>query len=173
MNSRRLACLSVVLNTPGLSVQAVAAEARIPENQASINLRALQARGLLVARRDGVHIRYYAEADPLVEHAADVLSAVRRELGNARGAEAVLVTLRAFTHSRRLTLLGCLLRTSELTTDALVAKTLFSQPAVWRHLTTLRGAGLIRETQKAQWKIEPNNRLPSLARALLDVLKRA
>jgi hypothetical protein len=43
MNERRLACLSVVLANPGLSVGEIARMAEISENQASINLRALQA----------------------------------------------------------------------------------------------------------------------------------
>ena len=173
MNERRLTCLDVVLRSPGLSVKEVAAEARIPENQASINLRALQARGLLAARRDGVHIRYFAEPDPLVEHAAEVLKAVRRELGGANGAGAVLVTLRAFTHARRLTILGHLMTVNEAATDVIVGKTRISQPAVWRHLATLRDAGLVCETEKARWQVMPRRRLIGLAKTLLDVIKRA
>ena len=171
MNERRLACLNVVLGSPGLSVKEIAAEAHLPENQASINLRAFQARGLLSARRDGVHIRYFAEPDPLVDHASEVLKAIRRELRRT-SVEAVLVTLRAFTHPRRLTILGCLLNTDEAAADGIVAKTRISQPAVWRHLATLSGAGLVRETKKAHWQVAPNNRLSGLAKTLLDEIKR-
>mgnify|MGYP001189133913 CR=1 FL=1 len=110
MNERRLACLDAVLKTPGLSVGEAAHEVGFPENQTSINLRALQARGLLTARRDGRWIRYFPEADPLVQHAAMVLNAVRREWQGRNGLKEkrLIETLRAFTHSRRLTILKCL-----------------------------------------------------------------
>lgn len=136
-----------------------------------MNLRALHSRGLLAARRDGVHIRYFAEPDPLVDHSKAVLKAVRRELGRA-SAEAVLVTLRAFTHARRLTILRHLVNVSEAATDAVVAKTRISKPAVWRHLTTLLGAGLVRETKKARWQVVPRTRLSGLANTLLEVIRR-
>jgi DNA-binding transcriptional ArsR family regulator len=172
MNERRLACLAVVLRAPGLSVGKIAVESRMPENQASINLRALQARGLIAARRDGVHIRYFAEPDPLVDHAAELLGAVRLELRRAGGRRAALATLRAFTHARRLTILRHLALRGGATVETLVAKTRISQPAVWRHLTTLLGAGLVCATEQARWQVMPGKRLSGLAKTLLNVIIR-
>lgn len=173
MNERRLACLSVVLKSPGLSVGVIAAESGLPENQASINLRALQARGLIVARRDGVHIRYFPEPDPLVNHAATVLEAVRRELKNGAGHKAgrLMGTLRAFTHARRLTILKCLTLRAEATCEEIVSRARISQPAVWRHMETLRSAGLVSVTRNGVWKLVARRNLSLVARTLLDVIE--
>ncbi len=172
MNERRLTCLSVVLNSPGVSVGEVADEAGLPENQASINLRALQARGLLTARRDGRWIRYFPEPDPLVQHAAAVLDAVRRELksGLEHQVEPLMETFRAFTHSRRLTILKYLALLNKATCEEIVSKTRISQPAVSRHLETLRGAGLVSTVENGVWKLAARNELSALARALLDMV---
>jgi DNA-binding transcriptional ArsR family regulator len=174
MNERRLACLAVVLKTPGLSVGEIAVASGVPENQASMNLRALQARGLLVARRSGVHIRYFPEPDPLVKDAAVVLKAVRRELknGNGRETEGLRETLRAFTHSRRLTLLKCLTSQKEMLCETLVSKTRISRPAVCRHLETLRNAGLVRANEVGGWQLTPRSRLSALAKTLLEVIEK-
>jgi len=173
MNERRLACLAVVLKTPGLSVGEIAVEAGLPQNQASMNLRTLQARGLIVARREGVHIRYFAEPDPLVNHASAVLEAVRRELKNGDGhkSDRLLETLRAFTHSRRLTILKCLALQAEATTEELVVRARISQPAVWRHLKTLRTSGLVSATKDGAWKLMARRSLPALAHKLLHVIE--
>jgi DNA-binding transcriptional ArsR family regulator len=172
MNERRLACLAVVLKTPGLSVGEIAVESGVPENQASMNLRTLQARGLMVARRQGVHIRYFAEPDPLVEHAATVLDAVCRELkgGSGHEAEKLLVTLRAFTHSRRLTILKCLMLQNETACETVASRTRISQPSVWRHLGTLRNAGLACETTDGTWQLVAKEGLPAFAQTLLAVI---
>lgn len=174
MNVRRLACLAIVLKSPGLSVGKIAVKAGIPENQTSMNLRALQARGLLSARRDGRWIRYFPEPDPLVNHAAAVLDAVRRELrgGNERDTNGLRTTLCAFTHSRRLTILKCLMLQDEITCETVASRTRISKPAVWRHLETLRNAGLVYETKDGLWLLMARKRLPALAQKLLDVIQK-
>ena len=141
----------------------------MPENQASINLRALQARGLLAARRDGRWIRYFAEADPLVKHASTVLTAVRRELRSAGETEELIETLRAFTHSRRLTILRCLLQQCGATREVIVLRTHISRPAVCRHLGTLCRAGLVVPTSDGAWRLVARRRLSALRLTLLDV----
>lgn len=173
MNERRLACLAIILKSPGLSVGSVADQAGVPENQASINLRALQSRGLLAAKRDGRWIRYFPEADPLVRHAAKVLNAVRRELGSGDKPEMekLAETLRAFTHSRRLTILKCLTLHSGLTVDGIVAKARISQPAVSRHMETLRRSGLVFATSGGVWRLTARRRLSALAKTLLAVIE--
>jgi DNA-binding transcriptional ArsR family regulator len=174
MNERRLACLVTVLKSPGLSVGEVAEEAGVPENQASINLRALQARGLLTARRDGRWIRYFPEPDPLVKHAVAVLNAVGRALRTGHGgAEAITETLRAFTHSRRLTILKCLTLRQGISGEGIVAATGISQPAVWRHLETLRRSGVVSVTKDGAWGLAAKKKLSALARALLEVIEKS
>lgn len=171
MNERRLACLAVVSESPGLSVGEVAVKAGLPENQASINLRALQARGLMVARRDGRWIRYFAQPDPLVKHAAAVLEAVRRKLKNPCGAEKLVRTLRAFTHSRRLTILKLLMRQDEAASEVIASRTRISRPAVCRHLDTLRRAGLVVQTKDGAWRLAASSRLTVLEKTFLSVVE--
>lgn len=173
MNERRLACLAVVSETPGLSVGNIAERAGIPENQASINLRALQARGLLTARRDGRWIRYFAEADPLVEHASTVLTAVRLELRKGGATEQLIEALRAFTHSRRLAILRCLTLQRGATCEELVLRTHISRPAVCRHLSTLCRAGLVVPMNDGVWRLMARRRLSALRLALLGVVAHA
>lgn len=173
MNVRRLACLSVVLKTPGLSVGEIAVVSGVPENQTSINLRALQARGLIAARRKGAHIRYFPEPDPLVNHAATVLEAVRRELKSGGGHKTgrLMDTLRAFTHSRRLTILKCLTLQADAATEEIVVRARISQPAVWRHMQALRASGLVCMTKDGAWKLMARRSLPAFARTLLTVIE--
>lgn len=170
MNDSRLSCMAAVLDTAGLSVGEIAKAAAIPENQASVNLRALQSRGLLTARRDGRFIRYFPEADPLVEHAAIALVAVRRELAGVGGLRQARLarTLRAFSHSRRLTILRCLLLEKDATCEEIVAATRISQPAVSRHLETLRLAGLIISLNNGAWRLVEDKKLPAIARTFLN-----
>ena len=105
-NSRRLACLKTVLAHPDLTVESVAERTGLPEDQASLCLRALQARGLLQARRQSRWVLYRPEPDPCVPVAAPLLGALRHALLDDRLTEhEIRRSLTAFTHPRRLTIL--------------------------------------------------------------------
>ncbi len=77
-NSRRLACLKAVFANPGSSVEAIAEAAHIPHAQASLCLRALQARGLIRAERQSRWVRYSPVPDSSVPSAAPILTALQR-----------------------------------------------------------------------------------------------
>jgi DNA-binding IclR family transcriptional regulator len=171
MNKRRLHCLKAVFDFPLATVSEIAAKAKIPENQASINLRALQARGLITAVRKSRWTHYLPEADPLVEHARDTLEAIRCALAKRNSTTDTLITLRAFTHSRRLAILIVLQRQATATAEQLRAATDISLPAVWRHLATLCESGLVfHDADTDEWRLVAQHKRTLLAKRLLSIV---
>ncbi len=76
-NRRRLRLMQYLMRHSDLTVSAIADEARMPLSVASQYLRALNARGLLQARRVGRSVIYRVEADPAVPQAEPLLKALR------------------------------------------------------------------------------------------------
>ena len=146
-SARRIACLSSVLKQPGGSVGEVAAQARIPKDQASLCLRALQSRGLILARRESRWVRYWPEPDPLVLSAAPILAGLRRALVSEKlTAKRIIHCLTAFTHPRRLVILRCLQKKASMTFETLSQASQVSPPALYRHLKKLGERGLVQES---------------------------
>ena len=149
-NARRIACLKAVLKCPGRCVGEVAKVARVGESQASLALRALQARGLIVARRESRWVRYFPETDPLVPAAAPIVAGFRQAvLHDGASAKKVLRCLTAFTHPRRLVLLRCLQKQGPLSFEALSKKSRISLPALYRHLKKLESRQLVFQQEEA------------------------
>jgi DNA-binding transcriptional ArsR family regulator len=143
-NLRRLACLKAVLAEPGAAVGDVADKIGIPPNQASLALRALQARGLLSATREGRAVRYSPVPDPLVDSAKPLLSALRRLLTARDVSEKeIFHAATAFTHPRRLAMVSCLARRGPLPAETLAAANGISYPAATRHIKKLASREII------------------------------
>jgi DNA-binding IclR family transcriptional regulator len=172
MNPNRLACLRSVIRQADQTVGEIANNVKLPPNQASMILRLLQSRGLIASHRKSRWTYYHAEADPLVEHAERVLAAFQAGYRTKPFSDrAVLSTLRAFTHPRRLTLLRLFETRTNVTAEWLMAHARLSQPALWRHARTLKESGLIDYSEKKQtWNLRPQKSLHPLARALLKAL---
>ena len=152
-SARRIACLSAVLKQPGGCVGEVAAQAHIPKDQASLCLRSLQARGLILARRESRWVRYWPEPDPLVPAAAPILTGMRRALVNEKlPANRIIHCLTAFTHPRRLIILRCLQKKGSMTFETLSQASQVSPPALYRHLKKLGNRGLVQECD-AGWAL--------------------
>jgi DNA-binding transcriptional ArsR family regulator len=97
-NPNRLRCLKVVLEEPASAVGEIAERTQVSICRASECLRALQARGLIQARRESRWVRDVAVPDPLVAGTRPLLNALRRVLLTQRQKEeAVMRTLTAFT----------------------------------------------------------------------------
>lgn len=167
-NRRRLACLRAVLQSPGSTVGEVAAAAVLPEDQASLCLRALQARGLLHGSRVSRWVHYYPAPDPLVPVAAPLLDAVRHALLKTRmGAPQIISCLTAFTHPRRLSILRTLLRGGQVSFTGLARAGQMSEAALFRHLMKLSVRGVVVE-EDDKWALNPS---PSaLTRAFLSLI---
>jgi len=147
-NQRRLDCLRAVLTNPGSTVEDVASIANIPESQASLCLRALQARGLIHPQRLSRWVKYTPIPDESVPIAAPVLEAMRRSLlVNKLGNQEIMHTLTAFTHPRRLVILRAIHRSgTPQSTGSLSTLTKISIPALLRHLTKLEQRYLVLKT---------------------------
>jgi DNA-binding transcriptional ArsR family regulator len=169
-SSRRLACLSAVLTHPDGTVEELAGIAGVPVDQASLCLRALQARGLISPQRHSRWVRYSPLTDPLVPSAAPVLAAMRRALlDDKMSAEAVTGELTAFTHLRRLAVLRVLGQHGSLSPERLSVLTQISPPALLRHLNKLLRHGLVRHERRGKWSAAS---APSqLAKALLALIR--
>ncbi len=168
-NPRRLRCLRAVLRCPGLAVGEVASAAKLPQDQASLCLRALQARGLLHGARDGRWVRYYPLPDPLVPTAAPILAGVSRALAKGRVADRALIRcLTAFTHPRRLCILRLLKRGGAVTSGSLLRTGRMSEAALFRHLNKLAARGIVGETD-GMWALQKKQgALEKVFLALLD-----
>jgi DNA-binding IclR family transcriptional regulator len=169
MNRNRLACLKAVIAHPMSSVGEIAGVADLPENQASMNLRSLQARGLLSVTRKSRWVYYSPDSDPQVEHAATVLEAMRLAF-RSRSDRNIRLTLTAFTHVRRLTILSALSRRPSVSVDALVGLTHISRTALCRHLRTLQAARFVVAHDDETWSLSPVSSLNPLAYSLLGAI---
>jgi DNA-binding transcriptional ArsR family regulator len=104
---------------------------------ASLYLRALNARGLLAARRLGRHVFYHAEADASMTAASALLDAIRKEAaGHSDPVQPLYRAATAFTHPRR-TLIVRALAAGPADFAALRADTGISRDALGRHLRKL------------------------------------
>ncbi|MEI7899787.1 MAG: ArsR family transcriptional regulator [bacterium] len=155
-NPQRLACLKEVLLHPDTTVEEIAAATALPHNKASLGLRALQARGLIRVRRHSRWAHYLPHPDPLVPCAAPILAAMKRVLIAAPVQKgAIIATLTAFTHPRRLSILKRLsLHPLPLTEDTLAVTTHISPPALLRHLKNLQARALAARSD-AGWRLQP------------------
>ncbi|MDR2849986.1 MAG: transcriptional regulator [Verrucomicrobiota bacterium] len=155
-NKQRLQCLEKVLKTPGTNVAEIARLCRIRPNQASMSLRTLQARGLILSVRESRWVRYYPQADPIVPSAGPILAGMSRALLTDRMAHAdVLRCLTAFTHPRRLTILSLLRPRSPVPFAELSRKSQVSPMALSRHLLKLQKRGLIATDGEGNWTLLP------------------
>jgi len=77
-----------VLLHPGETVGDVAVAAGLPQDQASLCLRDLQARGLIHASRESRWVHYFPSPDPLVASATPILAAVSNALLKEQASDA-------------------------------------------------------------------------------------
>ena len=168
-NLNRLACLKFILENPAASVGETAEDLKVPVNQASQFLRALQSRGLIQANRDGRAVRYLAQPDPLVPSAAPILQAMRQELiHRKRSAQEVKRIMTAFTHPRRIVVLARLQQYGGNTEETLAAVTDISPRALKRHLEKLLSRGLV-FLENETWQVTSS--ATGLAKVLLALCK--
>lgn len=168
-HEKRLACLKSVLEQPDQTVGEIAKRLHVAKNQASLFLRALQARGLIGARRQSRWVYYAPDPDPLIPGSDRLLAALRRALvDEKRPASEVRFMLTGFTHPRRLAILHSLSEDRSVTFLDLAGATRISLPALSRHLVKLSARGLVRCCSDQEWRLSPPS--SHLAKTLLELI---
>jgi DNA-binding transcriptional ArsR family regulator len=141
-NQKRLRLLQYVIANPLSTVAHMASALHIPDPVASEYLRALNARGLLRAKRQGRFVLYEAAADISIPVAGILLAAIQDALNSQSELKDILNNLTGFTHPRRIELMRAI---SSGTADlrSLKAKTGNSKQSLTRHLRKLRRRGYV------------------------------
>jgi DNA-binding transcriptional ArsR family regulator len=166
-NERRLACLGTVLKCPGVIVEDVAEANGIPPSTTSVMLRALQARGLIAARRTSRWVAYFPHPDPLVPSAEPILDAVSASFGRGASYREVFREVTAFTHPRRLLILRQLQLESPMDIGMLAGRCGMSLRAAYRHTGKLAARGLVSVDRTVVSLVPPRAPIPSTLLSLV------
>ena len=143
-NRTRLRILALLIDDPGQRVTAVAEQLEMSVPAASLNLRALEARGLLQARRSGKYVEYSPVSDADAEPLGELLKALRSQLRRGSGAvDEIFQAATAFTHPRRIELFRQI-HAGEADLAQLRRATRISARALHRHAAKLEARHLIR-----------------------------
>lgn len=162
-NRTRLKLLGVLLRRPGLTVSAAAEHLKLPLPVASQYLRALEARGILTARRVGRQVEYRPSPATTAGPGPKLVAALR--LVFQRETEPVETVFRlatAFTHPRRIEVYRALQGEPRLL-GQLQTTTRISVRALLRHVRKLEARGFL-ESQQGRYKVA--NRRDALGREL-------
>jgi DNA-binding MarR family transcriptional regulator len=156
-NHNRLKLLALVFKTPGQTVTDLARQANLSLPVASQYLRALEARGLISARRAGRQVNY-EPAKPDATVSAELISALRRTLQKGdKAADTIYKAATAFTHPRRVELMQVLDESHDF--NELQALTGISFRAVWRHVDKLEARGFVERLKGKYVAREPSDRV--------------
>lgn len=142
-NSTRLNIFNLVRQHPGLTVSAVAGRLILPLPVTSQYLRAMEARGLLVARREGRWVRYRcafpAPGEPLGKLVAALQGVFRQQTNPI---ETIYRATTAFCHPRRIEIYRAL-KAKACSLAQLQEITGISSAALCRHLGKLQSRGFV------------------------------
>ena len=167
-SEKRLRCLKVVLKTPDCSVEQVAQAVGVSEVQASLALRALQARGLIASRRQSRWVLYAADPEASVVAAQAFLSAMKAALLDSRiEASRIVKAATAYTHPRRIDIVRAIAQADEVDPLGLSVQLGFSPAATFRHLALLEASGVVVDLAGKYALARPRD---PLGRALLAIV---
>lgn len=141
----RLEMLRLLIERGELCVSELADLAGTTPHNASTQLRALNARGLITPRRERLRVLYRAEANDSLAAAPRLLEAVRAAFAAGTSQKTVFRICTAFTHPRRIEITRTL-QTAPLSLDALQEKTGISLSALWQHLDKLESRGFVKKS---------------------------
>ena len=143
----RLEMLRLLFERGELCVFEMADLTGISPHNASTQLRALNARGLITPRRKDQRVIYRAEANEELEAAPLLLEAVRDAFAKKTSAKTIFHLCTAFTHQRRVELVRILTGGPQSFGD-LMEKTGMSTSALWNHLDKLSDRGFVSEQDR-------------------------
>ena len=142
-NRKRLRILKFLFEQPGQNVSAVAAHLRVPLPVASLYLRALEARGLLIARRVNRRTIYRPSAKPSMRAPRTLLPALKLVLmQDTESVEQLFKLATAFTHPRRIEVFRLLAKRSR-SLGQIVAQHGMCRRTLRRHLKKLESRNFV------------------------------
>ena len=158
-NRLRLRMFRHLIEQPDQPVSEVAKHMGVSRPVASQYLRALNARGLLAARREGRWVLYRPHPDSSIREARPLLAALQRTFP-AQGdpVDTIFRLVTAFTHPRRQDIYRSL-HDRELTFGELRTQTGISVDALRRHLAKLQDRGFVRSRADVYEAIVPEGEL--------------
>ncbi len=143
-NTTRLRLLWKIFQSEGLCVGELARAAGASRENATIQLRALNARGLITSTRCGKRVIYRAEANPGVDGAEELLDALRKSFIAKIPLKVVFREATAFTHSRRIFLMKTV-SASNGSFDELLEASGMSPIALQWNLSKLEARGFVKD----------------------------
>jgi DNA-binding HxlR family transcriptional regulator len=163
----RLRLLWSLFENERQSVADLAKLVGISPNNASLQLRTLNARGLIVPRRENLRIYYRPEANQEVVHAEEILEALRRCAQTGVSFKTVIRQATALTHLRRIIIVRAL-DGRKLSTNELKDVTGISTAALTKHLLKLEARGFVKNVYGTYRLHHPGN---ILGRTLLKAAR--
>ncbi|MEA2068587.1 MAG: metalloregulator ArsR/SmtB family transcription factor [Verrucomicrobiota bacterium] len=166
-NETRLKLLWHIFAKGELCVSQLVQRTGATQPNASNQLRALSARGLITYRREKNNVIYRAEANNGVDFAPDLLEALRQCHERSMSFKTVIRQATAFTHERRIEIVRAL-NGRKLSFGGLRDTTGISPAALSRHLEKLETRGFIKRTDglyRIGWPGNP------LGRTLVDIAR--
>ena len=152
-NESRLKLLWRLLQEGEMSMTQLAQSVGLSTSNASRHLRALGARGLIKAEQRGLFVFYSVEANVEVDHAPELLEALRACYLDAIPYHRIIRLATAFTHPRRITIVKALIG-MEMTEAALSIKSRIPPQSLYRHVAKLERRGFVKKTKEIVCLIE-------------------
>ena len=172
-NLTRLKILRELCLRPEQQVSGIAMRLGLSIPLASQSLRALNARGLLGARRAGKKVFYRPEADHTIPSCAPLLMALAEVFAHERQAEKrIYLYATAFTHLRRIRIISAL-RTRPMLPKELARQTGIPLPSLQRHLRKLTARGFVMHSSGWYICAAPRQRLARLLQQLACASRQA
>jgi len=155
-NESRLRLLWMIFDLGDLSVSQLGRNVGISDQNASIQLRLINSRGLISPRRVGMEVIYEAEPNTEVAAAPEILEALRECRAKKVPMDVVIRAATAFTHPRRIQIVREL-AASALKPAQLQDRTGIKERALYRHLSKLEARGFIRRIRHTYSVCSPKN----------------
>jgi len=140
----RLRLLWMLFDESELCVCELAHRVKMGEPQASVQLRALNARGLISFRRKKMQVFYFAKANDAVDFAPQLLEGLRMCHNRGMKFSTVIRHATAFTHQRRIELVR-ILRNQAMDSEQLLDASGMSASALFLHLKKLTARGVVKK----------------------------
>jgi DNA-binding transcriptional ArsR family regulator len=165
-NEQRLKLLWRLFQFGEGSVTVLGIAADLQEPVASTYLRALNARGLISAKRKMNYVFYRPEANPEVEHAGVMLDAMRACYNDFMPLSKVSYHMTAFTHPRRLEIVRAL-HHGDVDAGQISVQTGIPPQALARHVKKLVARGYVEKNERELRLVEQK---AGLANDLLSIV---